>query len=221
MNRTEVSPLLGDVGPKDDASYNGSISTSILSMDYYRAKALDFQQVMQGLDLGFKALLSALDNGAGLDDETYAALQSSAQEYIDRRFLIKGTAEAINAGAAVVNFAGGRFPSLNIPGTLGGLPAVPFAMVAAIATAATLVVWGREWLIGVNQRLRAAQLIDAQTTPEASAALARSMADSDAALAVAQNSGVGALAPMIKWGAIGLGAFLLYRAFMSIKKSGD
>lgn len=213
---------LGDTGPKDDASYSGAVSTSPVSLDYFRSKVTEFQSTLQGLDIGYRAVLSALDQGAGaLDDESYSALQDLANEFQSKRWTMRTTAEAINAGAAVINAAGGRMPSLNIPGTLGLLPALPFAAIAAIGTAAALTVWGNTWLRGVNDRLKTAQLLDAQGTPEARAALAVSIAESDAAIATAEASGFSALAPLLKWAAIGVGAWMLWKAWNGRKKGGD
>lgn len=210
---------LGDVGPRDDASYGGGVSTSPLSMDYYRSKITEFQSTLTGLDAGYRATLSALDSGAAwMDDETYAGLQSAAQEFQSKRWTMKATAEAINAGAAVFNSAGGRLPSLSIPGTLGLLPALPFAAIAAVGTAAALTVWGREWLKGVNARLKTAQLLEAQATPEARESLARSISESDSALAIAEESGFATLAPVLKWGAIAVGAWMVWKAVQSFQK---
>ena len=41
------------------------------------------------------------------------------------------------------------------------------------------------------------------------------MAESDNAVSVAGSSMLASLAPTVKWVAIGIGAFLLYRAYMS------
>jgi len=101
------------------------------------------------------------------------------------------------------------------------LPAIPFAAIAAIGTAATLTVWGNTWLRGLNDRLKAAQLLDAQGTPEARAALAVSIAQSDAAIATAEASGFSALAPLLKWVTVGVGAWMLWKAFQSFKKGKD
>ena len=214
---------LGDAGASNsDASYTGSVSTSPVSLDYFRSKITEFQSTLQGLDVGYQAALNALDAGAGaLDDATYYGLQDAVNEFQSKRWTMRATAEAINAGAAVINAAGGRMPSLNIPGTLGLLPAIPFAAIAAIGTAATLTVWGNTWLRGLNDRLKAAQLLDAQGTPEARAALAVSIAQSDAAIATAEASGFSALAPLLKWVTVGVGAWMLWKAFQSFKKGKD
>ena len=187
-------------------------ATSPFAMDYYRNKAREFQELIIALDRSYWAASGALGTGA-LDATTAAALEAALSDYESRRTTLRVTAEAINAGAAAINALGGRFPSLSIPGTLGLPPLVaPAALVAAIGTAAALIVWGSQWMSGVNDRLRRAQVIDA-ATPEQRARIVEAMADSDNAVSVASGSFLASLAPTAKWIAIGIGAFLLYRAY--------
>lgn len=189
-------------------------ATSPFAMDYYRQKAAEFQTTLDALDRTYWAASGALGTGA-LDATTAAALEAALTDYESRRTSLRVTAEAINAGAAAINALGGRFPSLSIPGTLGLPPLiVPAAMVAAVGTAAALIVWGSQWVSGVNDRLKRAQIIDA-ATPEQRASIVAAMAESDNAVSVAGSSMLASLAPTVKWVAIGIGAFLLYRAYMS------
>ena len=189
-------------------------STSPFAMDYYRNKAREFQVTLDALDRAYWAASGALGTGA-LDETTAAALEAALTDYESKRTSLRVTAEAINAGAAAINALGGRFPSLSIPGTLGLPPIiVPAAMVAAVGTAAALIVWGSQWVQGVNDRLRRAQIIDA-ATPEQRASIVAAMAESDNAVNVASSSMLASLAPTVKWLAIGVGAFLLYRAYTS------
>jgi hypothetical protein len=200
-----------------DASYGGESADSALSLGYYRQKALEFQQVLSAMDEGRAAAIAALNTGA-VDPQVADELQQLLGEYDSKAWQMRMTGEAINAGAAAINAAGGRFPVLSIPQSLGLLPALPFAAVAAFGTAATLVAWGVTWLSGVNDRLRLAMQLDAQTDPEARAALAREVARSDAAIAKAQGSPVAWLATPVKWLAIGVGAFLVWRAVEPLLK---
>ena len=187
-------------------------ATSPFAMDYYRQKAAEFQTTLDALDRTYWAASGALGTGA-LDATTAAALESALSDYESRRTALRVTAEAINAGAAAINALGGRFPSLSIPGTLGLPPLVaPAALVAAIGTAAALIVWGSQWVSGVNDRLKRAQVIEA-ATPEQRARIVEAMAESDNAISVASSSFLASLAPTAKWIAIGIGAFLLYRAY--------
>jgi hypothetical protein len=190
---------------------------SVFSLEYYRAKAREFQTMMNALDTTYWAASGALGTGA-LDDATAAALEGALSDFESRRRLIKVTAEAINLGAASINALGGSFPRLTIPGTLGLPPIVaPAAMVAAIGTAAALVVWGSQWISGVNERLRRAQVIEA-ATPEQRARIVEAISNTDNAVTTAEGSILASVAPVVKWAAIGVGAFLLYRAYMASRQ---
>jgi hypothetical protein len=185
---------------------------SPFSMDYYRRKAVEFQQVLDALDRSYWAASGALGTGA-LDDATATALEAALADYDSRKGQLRLTAEAINAGAAAINSMGGRFPRLSIPGTLGLPPLLaPAALVAAIGAAAALIAWGSQWIAGVNDRLKRAQIIEG-TSPANRDAIVRAMAESDNAVNVAEGSFLASLAPTVKWVAIGIGAFLLYRAY--------
>lgn len=185
---------------------------SPFSMDYYRRKAVEFQQVLDALDRSYWAASGALGTGA-LDDATATALEAALADYESRKGQLRLTAEAINAGAAAINSMGGRFPRLSIPGTLGLPPLLaPAALVAAIGAAAALIAWGSQWIAGVNERLRRAQIIEG-TSPANRDAIVRAMAESDNAVNVAEGSLLASLAPTVKWVAIGIGAFLLYRVY--------
>jgi hypothetical protein len=202
---------LGDAWGREPAAPE----TSPFAMDYYRQKATEFQATLNALDKGYSAANAALASGA-LDDESQASIVESLDEYEGKRTMLKVTAEAINAGAAVINSLGGRFPQLSLPSTLGALPAVPIALIAAIGTAAGLIAWGSQWLTGLNERLKRAQLIEG-ATPSQRDALIRAMQTSDAASTEAQSGVLAAIAPAVKWIALGVLGFLAYRAFMARK----
>lgn len=187
-------------------------ATSPLAMDYYRNKAREFQQVLDALDRSYWAASGAIGTGA-LDEATATALEAALADYESRKGQLRLTAEAINAGAAAINSMGGRFPRLSIPGTLGLPPLLaPAALVAAIGAAAALIAWGSQWIAGVNDRLKRAQIIEG-TSPANRDAIVRAMAESDNAVNVAEGSFLASLAPTVKWIAIGIGAFLLYRVY--------
>jgi hypothetical protein len=191
-------------------------ATSVFQMDYYRQKAAQFQEMLTALDQSYWAANYALQNSA-LDDATAQALLSAIEDYNGRKGTLKATAEAINLGAATINSLGGRFPVLSIPGTLGLPPIIaPAALVAAIGAAAALITWGSSWIQGINDRLRRAQLIESASPAERDA-LIRAMTESDNSVNVASSSVLASLAPTVKWIAIGLGAFLLYRAYTTTR----
>jgi hypothetical protein len=204
---------LGDAVPGggSDELYTGESSDSVLSMQYYRDKARQFQVIMNQLDASQVAAQSAIE--ADIDASLTDDLSRMLAEFDAKRFLIRTTAEAINLGAEAVNAMGGRFPQLSIPSGLGFLPILPFAAIAAIGTAAGLIVWGNTWITGVNDRLRLAQQFEAVADPDKRAALASSLAMSDSARLAAESSPLSSVASMIKWGALAFGAFLLWRAY--------
>ena len=152
----------------DDESYSGEApSTSMLSMDYYRNKAREFQSTMNALDEARTAAVNTLS--LGVDPETSAYLQGWLTEFEGRRGWLRGIAEGINLASEVVNAAGGRMPVLSIPRGLGILPAIALSAtsIAAFGAVAAAVTWGAQAVSGLNDRLATAQLLDAQATPEA------------------------------------------------------
>lgn len=187
-----------------------------LSLDYYRTKAVQFQQVLSALDQAYRGTLAAVQSGA-LDAESVSDLSEMLAEYEGRKTALRVTAEAVNLAAASINAAGGRFPQLSIPGTLGVPFAIPVAMVGSIATAAILISWGVAWINGANDRLSRAQILEAQSTPEQRAEVARGMAQTDAATRAADSSPLSMIAPALKYGAIALLAWLAYRAYTGQK----
>lgn len=199
--------MLGDAGADNsDPSYTGATpGASPLSLDYYRAKYAEFQQVLTAMDRAYNA---GVDLWAVTEDEPLALL---LDEYEAKRGTVKATAEALNFAANAVNSAGGRFPVLSIPGSLGALPAllVPAGVLAAVAA---IIVWGRQFIAGLVAYMQDAQALAAQDTPEKKAALAAALAKARAAQAEADTP-LASAANIVKWAAIAGAAFLAWRAF--------
>lgn len=199
--------MLGDAGAGgDDTSYSGApVAPSAFSLDYYRAKYAEFQQVLTALDAAYNA---GVDLWSVTQDEVLA---QKLDEYEARRGMVKTTAEALNFAAQAVNAAGGRMPVLSIPGSLGALPPllIPAGVLAAVAT---IIVWGRGFIAGLVQYMQDAQALAAQDTPEKKAALAAALAKARAAQAEADTP-LASAANIVKWGAIAFGAWLAWRAF--------
>lgn len=203
--------------PHDDSTYTGDVSDSVFSMDYVRQKAGELQDMMNSLDAGYFAASQALSID-GLDDDTRSSLQTFLDDFDQHRGMIRTTAEAINASAAVINAAGGRMPSLSIPQTLGIVPfVIPAALIAAVVAAGAIITWGVVWLNGLNQRLQNAQWLDAQDTPESRAQLAQTQAQAQTALDAANGSPWASIAGIAKWVGIAALAFLAYKAFSGRK----
>lgn len=187
-------------------------SAGALSAEYYRRKVVEFQTVLDALDQGANAVRAALWTEALPWDEQ-EALRAQLDEFEARRFTLRATAEAINAGAAAWNALGGRMPALSIPSGLGALPVIPLALIGAVATAATLIVWGRAWLDGVNARLQQAALLEAIEDPEKRAEVAAAASAAASAAQLAESSPLSAIAGVAKWVSIGAIVFLAVKAF--------
>jgi len=211
--------MLGDTGTHDDESYVGEQSTSVFSMDYYRNKAREFQDMLNHVDQAAQAAQSAID--ADIDPDLSSGLQNMLNEFAMRKFTFRAAAEGINAGAALINSAGGRMPQLSVPSGLGIAPIVlPAAAIAAFGVAAALIVWGSQWIAGVNARLRDAQLLENVTDPTKRAALASAIAQGEAAAALANESPLSSIAGIVKWAAIAIAAWMAYRALSDRKLLG-
>lgn len=204
---------LGDAGtPNTDASYGGEVGDSAVSMQYWRDKAREYQQVMDSLDTTAQAIRTVL--GSGVTETDADELQQWLNDYEDKRLIFRGTAQAINAGAAVVNAAGGRFPVMQVR-SLAALPALPIVAVAAFATAATLISWGRNWMTGVNRRLHDQRMLDAITDPDQRAQAAQAVLAANSAQQAAESSPWVSVAGAVKWGAISLLGFMAWRMYQN------
>ena len=198
---------LGDARvSNDDASYEGEQSTSLLSLDYYRGKAREFQVLMNALDEGYRAAVNTLQ--IGVDADTAEYLRAWIADFESRRGYLRTIAEGINLASNAVNSAGGRMPVLSVPSTLGLVPvAIGAAGVAAFAAAAAAITWGAQFISGLNQRMATAQLLDA-ASPEARDRIAVETARVQAADNAFNVSPLTAPAPVLKWGAVAVGAWM-------------
>lgn len=203
---------IGEAGvPHDDASYTGDVPGSALSVSYWRDKAREFQVVMNQIDATAQAAqdMAVLNLDPGLTSD----LMGYLSEFDMKKTVFRVAAEGINAGAALINAAGGRFPQLSIPSTLGlGPLVIPAAAIAALGTAAALIVWGQSWIAGVNERMATAQLL-ATGDPE----VARLIARAKAAQIAADQSPLASVSGIVKWGAL---AFLGYLAWKTLASRG-
>jgi len=201
----------------DDESYAGETGESQFSMQYWRNKAGEFQLILNQVDAAARAAQSAID--ADVDPTLTDDLLAMLSEFDGKKMLFRATAEGINAGAAVINAAGGRFPQLSVPSGLGIVPAlaIPAATIAAFGVAASLLVWGAQWVSGVVDRMRFAQLSGMVTDPAKREALALSQANAEMALKATSESPLTSIAGVVKWGAIAFAAFLAWKAFQEYR----
>lgn len=182
-----------------------------VATSYFRDKAVEFQQIINALDATSNEvdmLIGALPESALLDE-----LVEQKAELEGKKGQIKLVAEAVNFAANGLNQLGANLPTINIPQTLGAIPlVVAGAGAAAVAAAAAIIVWGKVWIDGINQRLRNAELL--ASVPEADRArVAESVLKTDVALAQATQSPLASVAGIVKWVAIGAVAFFAYQAW--------
>lgn len=213
---------IGEAGAAggSDLLYTGETGDSAFSMQYYRNKAAEFQNVLNQLDTAAAAAQRIID----LTYDSYEPgianeLLEKLQEFDARKAVLRGTAEAINLGAAAVNYAGGRFPQLSIPQTLGlGPLAVPAAVVAAVAAAIGLIAWGVTWIGDVTGIVQRYVTIGAITDPTVKDRVSAELAVMDAAQRGATDSPLASLAGGLKWIVIGGALFLAYQIYVKRSK---
>ena len=182
-----------------------------VSTNYFREKALEFQQLVNSLDATAREvdmLIGALPESALLDE-----LIEQRAELEGKKGQIKLVAEAINFAANGLNMLGANMPEIKWPTTLGAAPLVAAGAAAgAIAAAAAIIVWGKAWIDGVNQRLRNAELL-ASVPEQDRGKVAQAILKTDVALAQANESPLASIAGVVKWVAIGAVAFFAYQAW--------
>lgn len=205
-------PGLGDAGvSNDDTSYTGADDSSVFTMDYYRSKAQQFQVTMQALDQAAQAASDMME--VTDDNDLVLDLANYLTDYDEHKYQFRLAAETINAGAATVNALGGRFPQLSVPPGLAMAPVIMgAAALAALATAAALIVWGNTWLKGISQRMNvaaAAQMID---DPDKRAVFLQAAVTAQAAADAADDSPLSSIANMVKWVAIAAGVYFAFNA---------
>lgn len=182
-----------------------------VATSYFRDKAVEFQQIINALDATSNEvdmLIGALPESALLDE---LVAQKAALE--SKKGQIKLVAEAVNFAANGLNQLGANLPTINLPQTLGAAPLViAGAGAAAVAAAAAIIVWGKAWIDGINQRLRNAELL--ASVPEVDRArVAEAVLRTDVAVAQANQSPLASVAGIVKWVAIGAVAFFAYQAW--------
>jgi len=214
---------IGEAGvDNSDLSYTGETGESAFSLQYYRNKAVEFQNVLNQLDTTARAAqriidltYDSYDNQAGAGGIA-SELMQKLSDYDSRKATLKNTAEAINMGAAVINYAGGRFPQLSIPQTLGLGPLVmPAAGAAAIAVAAGLIIWGVSWVGDVTGIVNRYITTNAISDPAIKDKVLAELAVMDTAQRAATESPITALAGGVKWIMIAGIAFLAYKAYQT------
>jgi uncharacterized membrane protein len=213
---------IGDAGlPNDDGSYTGADATSATSVQYYRDQATKFQETLNAFDTA----LTSAENLLAAGDISPDLMRDLRQMLIDadsKKTQMRLTAEAINAAAAAINAAGGRFPEISVPSGLGFVPVlIPAAALAAFAAIAGLTYFASQWIKGYNERLKREQLISSASGGNRDA-IVQAIAESDNAVAAMESQGLfggsSSIASIAKWLAIAGMAYFAWRAW---EKRGD
>lgn len=178
--------MLGDIN-NSDLMYTGDTGDAPWTMQYYRNKILEYQGVLNGLDIAVKSAYDLLD--ADITDDISARLGDWLVSVDDKRNEFKAMTTAINIGSDFVNSVGGRAPSIQLPQSLGFFQ-IPLVTIAAIGAVIALVAWGRSAIQGYIDITVSAQNIAAaqQLPPEQQAIVLTHKTEADSAARVANAS---------------------------------
>jgi hypothetical protein len=176
---------------------------------YFTRKINEFQALVFDLDTTEANLRSFIQDYSITDP----VLLDQLDAFDLKKDVFRTTAEALNLAVAGVNAIGGNLPSVRIPGGLAAVPVVALAgAAAAVAAAAALIVWGREWIMGVNDRLKTREVLN--QIPEAQRGQAASdLLKIEATARSAEVSPLGNLANIVKYLAIAAGVYFAFQAF--------
>ena len=185
-------------------------------LGYFQTKVAEFQALMTDLDATASAIMDLRD--LGIQD---VELDAALGEFDAKKSSFRTAAEALNFAVNGLNKFGANLPSVAIPTGLGVLPAVPIAALAAvsgaIAVIATLIVWGKEWISGVNERAKVALALSNITDPQQRAQAAAAIAKIAATNINAQSSPLSSIANIVKWVAIAAVAYFAYSAYQKTR----
>jgi hypothetical protein len=159
-----------------------------------------------------------IDEIYDVDPELTAELQDFLFQYDQKKGQFRTAAEALNFAINGANQIGANFPTLKIPSGLGFVPLAAGAAIAgALAVAAGLIVWGREWIAGLNDRLKVKQILES-VPPEKRDAVAEAILKIDAAQKAADSSPLSSIANIVKWVGIAAVAYFALQAYQEYQK---
>jgi len=188
---------------------------SPLQLSYYRQKINEFQNVLVQLDSAAEGAQGLIDIGVS-DVSLLEDLNALLAEYDLKKGFFRTAAEGLNLAINGVNLVGADFPNIKIPRGMNAIPLVAAAgIAAALAVAAGLIVWGRDWIKSVDERARRSQILEALPEGPQRAQAAQSMAKIDGAVREADASPLGSIANIVKWVAI---AGLVYFGLQTFKE---
>jgi len=187
-------------------------TTSMMSLDYYKTKVIEFQDVLYNLDNTAAIVANLIDEQ--ISPELTVDLQSFMQQYDNKKGYYRTAAEALNLAINGVNVFGAGLPSVRVPSGLAMAPiAMGAAVAAALAAAAALVVWGKEWIVGVNDRLKTELLLGKINDPVKRDAATAALLLTEANAKAAQGSSLSQISNIVKWVAIGALAYFAFQAY--------
>jgi len=187
-------------------------TTSMMSLDYYKTKVIEFQDVLYNLDNTAAIVANLIDEQ--ISPELTVDLQSFMQQYDNKKGYYRTAAEALNLAINGVNVFGAGLPSVRVPSGLAMAPiAMGAAVAAALAAAAALVVWGKEWIVGVNDRLKTELLLGKISDPVKRDAATAALLLTEANAKAAQGSSLSQISNIVKWVAIGALAYFAFQAY--------
>jgi len=187
---------------------------SPLSVDYYRQKVVEYQNLLYNLQNAREGMIGLVDYGPVEIRPELTALLDELDGKIGR---YRQVAEALNFGINGINKVGAGFPTLTIPNGLGVAPLVVAGGIgAAVAVAASLIVWGYAWIQKAQVLARQAQLYG-YLTPEQRAIVAQKALEIDQAAAASESSPLTSIANIAKWVGIAAVAYFAYQALQKTR----
>jgi hypothetical protein len=186
-----------------------------LQLNYYRQKINEFQNVLVQMDAAAEGAQGLIDIGVS-DVSLLEDLNALLAEYDLKKGFFRTAAEGLNFAISGVNLVGADFPNIKIPRGMNAIPLVAAAgIAAALAVAAGLIVWGRDWIKSVDERARRSQILEALPEGPQRAQAAQAMALIDGAVRQAEESPLASVANIVKWVAI---AGLVYFGLQTFKQ---
>ena len=185
-----------------------------LSVDYYRQKVVEFQNLLINLQNAREGMIGLVDYGPVEIRPELTVLLDELDAKIGR---YRQVAEALNFGINGINKVGANFPTLTIPNGLGVAPLVVAGGIgAAVAVAAALIVWGNTWIERSRALAQQAQLYS-YLPPEQRAQVAAAALRIDQAAAASAQSPLTSVANIAKWVSIAAVAYFAFQAYQKMR----
>jgi hypothetical protein len=191
-----------------------NIPATPLSVDYYKQKVVEFQNLLNNLQSAREGMIGLADYGPVEYRPALTALLDELDEKIGR---YKAVAETLNFGINGLNRAGAGFPTLKVPSGLGILPmAVAGGIGAAVAVASVLILWGYDW-IKRSQYVADQIRLMGYLPPEQRARVAADILKVETAAKASAESPLTSVANITKWVSIAAVAYFAYQAFQKMR----